>query len=400
MKSIRTCSLSHFLTFSLSHLLILIFLPSLTTAIEISGYYENTLMPEYSERSDERLLDASKLRLDFSTGILEGELEFKGNVNFIAYHTGIEIDFAPYLPQAVADTISSWNDVPLVIPLEKNRIFLDNAYLTWRSGGLRLRLGRQQLSWGPGYSFNPTDLFHTKNMLDPTYEKEGVTAIRLDYRWGIGGQLTGIVIPDGKPNEMGYALRTATHISSIGYDIGLTLHQVTDSTSLYPVSIQARHQLRRAVGLDFSGGLFGLGVWFEGNYNFMNCEDDFIRAVAGCDYTLENGLYMIFEGLYNERAEDKTPYPALDWLESIVYGEPVSRYRFLAGVKKDITDLVSGSLYWFGGTDGSMVINPRLDVSIAQNADLALFGAVTSGSEDGQFPSGNYVLTARISVYF
>jgi len=377
--------------------LLMYILPALS--LDLTGYYENTLAPEYSDRAEDRLLDASKLRLDFSSGSADSGIEFKGNVNFIAYHTDVEIDVSPYLPEAIADSLQARN-ISAQIRLERSRIFLDNAYLSWRFWGLRLRAGRQQLTWGPAYSFNPTDLFHRKQMLDPAHEKEGVTALRIDYRWGVGGQLAAIMIPGGMLAESGYALRLAEHIPSIGYDVALTLHQVEDSTSLDPESLKPCHQRRRAVGLDFSGGLFGLGFWFEGNYNMMETEDDFVRFVTGLDYTLENGLYMIFEGLYNGRAETGSPYPVRDWLENIYFSEPVSRYRFMAGLRKDLTELTSGSLYYFGGTDGSFVLNPRLDASIAQNADLTLFGAATFGNKDGQFPPGNCALTARVTVFF
>lgn len=380
-------------------IILIIVLPCCVGALDISGYYENTLVPEYSDDLKENILDVSKLRLDFSSGGGSDELQFRANVNFIELHSGAEYDLAPYLPASVADTLSAW-DIPVEITLTQSRIFLDNAFLTWKIGDISVRLGRQQLSWGPAYSFNPTDLFHKKELLDPTYEKEGVTALRIDYRWGIGGQLAGIMVPGSKLGRSGYAVRLATHIHSIGYDMALTAHQVYDSTSLDYATKEPLRQRRRALGLDFSGCLFGPGFWMEGNYNRMDVEEDFVRAVAGLDYTLKNGTYMIFEALYNGRAELDTPYPALDWLEYIYFSEPVSRYRLMAGLRKDLTDLVSGSLYWFGGTDGSMAINPRIDASIAQNADLVLFGALTLGDEEGQFPPGSYAVTARITVYF
>lgn len=374
-------------------------IPCMSNALNLAGYYENTLLAEYNKKIDEHLLDVSKFRLDFRTGASDNELEFKGNVNFVAYHNDVTFDFTPYLPKAVRDSLVE-RDISATVTVDKLRIYLDNAYLTWRFGGFRLRIGRQQLRWGPAYSFNPTDLFHRKDMLDPTYEKEGVTALRLSYRWGIGGEFTGIMVPGDKFHSSGYAIRLATHVSAIGYDVGLTGHMVSDSTSLDPGSLEIRKQRRRALGLDFSGGLLGLGFWFEGNYNVMEIEQDFIRAVVGVDYTLENGLYMIFEGLYDERARTNTPYTVADWLESLYFAEPVTRYRFLAGVRKGVTGLIDGGIYWFGGMDGSMVVNPRFDLSVAQNADLSVFGAVTFGRENGQFPPGNYALTARITVYF
>ena len=180
-----------------SHFFSIIIIASISApaqAIDLSGYYENTLMPEYSDRAEDHLLDASKLRLDFSTGGGDDNLEFRGNVNFIAYHSDIILDVTPYLPESIADSLHE-REIPAEIRLDRSRIFLDNAYLTWRIGQLRLRAGRQQLSWGPAYSFNPTDLFHKKDLFDPTYEKEGVTALRLDYRWGVGGQVALVTVP-------------------------------------------------------------------------------------------------------------------------------------------------------------------------------------------------------------
>jgi len=72
----------------------------------------------------------------------------------------------------------------------------------------------------------------------------------------------------------------------------------------------------------------------------------------------------------------------------------------LSGLRQDISELTSGSMYLFASPDGSLMVNPRLDISIAQNADLVVFGGVTVGNESGSFPSGLYSLIARATVYF
>ncbi|MDP8205148.1 MAG: hypothetical protein P9L92_00655 [Candidatus Electryonea clarkiae] len=377
--------------------------------LEISGYYENTLQGDYTDDNSEAILDASKLRLDFSSGGGKNELQFKGNINFIANHGPVSRDISPFLPATVTDSLDSMG-LPVMISFPGERIFLDNAYLTWRHGSSRIRVGRQQLSWGTGYIFNPTDLFHSKNILDPTYEKEGVTAIRGDYYWGVGGQLSLITTTDDSFEDAGYALRAGTHLSSIGYDIAVTLHQITDSTAIEIASMetdsgtidypQVLHQQRRAIGFEASGEFFGPGVWFEGNYNKMETEDDFIRAVAGIDYTLDNGTYLMLEGLYNGRGKWEDPYPVTGWLENIMFGEPISQLMLFSGIRHDLTDLLMGSLYVIGGSDGAVVLNPRLDYSLAQNADLIVFGGVTFGKEESQFPPGLYSLIARATVYF
>ncbi len=381
-------------------LVILFFDATGAQAIELSGYYENTFLPESDDAGNSKLLDASKLRLDFNYYPEEGELGFTGNVNYYAYHTGVTYDVSQYLPQAVTDTLNEW-DVPAVITFDQNRMLLDNAYLTWDKRPFRLRLGRQQLSWGTGYSFNPTDLFHKKDMTDPTYEKEGVTAIRADVAWGVGNRITGVMIPDLDFERAGYCLRVATHVEQIGYDIALTFHQISDSTSLHRESLLPIAQRRRAAGFDLSGTFLGLGVWAEGNYNRMAAEDDFSRVVGGFDYTLKNGLYVMAEAFYDGRSSSaEAPYDALDWLEYLQFGEPVAQWRFMAGAKQSLSDLIEGSLYVFAGLDESYLINPRLDISAAQNADVAVFGVASFGRENGQFPPGNFGLTVRTTVYF
>lgn len=366
----------------------------------LSGYYENTLQLDYDrDVATETLIDYSKLRLDISAGGGENEFEFRGNINFIHYHTEAAYDIESYLPDPVVEQLRLAG-VSTQIPFETNRIYLDNAWLTWDAGRLRLRLGTQQLSWGPGYSLNPTDLFHRKNLVDPTYEKEGVAALRLDYRWGFGGQGSLIMAPGSTFQASGYALRAATHMSRIGYDVALTGHHVTDSTSVDLATMRPLEQRREALGLELSGPLLGLGFWVEGNYNWMEREDDFLRAVSGVDYTFGSGLYVMVEGLVNMRAEWEPPYPIQDWLSSVFYGEPVGRGWVLGGVTKDLTALSTGSIYLFAAYDGSVMVNPRLSWSVAQNAEAELFGAVTAGRGEGSFPPGLYSAYTRLTVYF
>jgi hypothetical protein len=363
-----------------------------------SGYYEHTLNVDHSKATGEQLLDASKVRLDFRTEAGAG-ISFDGNFNLIVYHGVVARDISPFLPPSVVQEFIS-SGIPLTFRIDRERYFLDNAFLTWEKDALRFRAGKQQLAWGPGYSFNPTDLFHRKNILDPTYEKEGVTALRLDCRWGIGGNLSAILAPGDDLEKSGYALRLATFVAPIGYDVALTAHQVTDSTSVDPATLRPIRQRRRALGVEFTGSLLGLGIWLEGNHNWMEREDDFSRVVAGFDYTLGDGTYLVLEGLYNGRAEWQDPYPAHDWLGYLSYGEPVAGAWLLAGLSRSLTDLVSGSLYLFGCPDGSAVVNPRIEASIAQNADLIVFGGITAGNKEGAFPSGLASVVARITVWF
>lgn len=376
-------------------------LPSFSAQAQpkLSGYYENTLQATYHEETNETLLDASKLRVDIAAGGKENELEFRGNVNLLQYHGPVTRDLAPFLPSAVLNQMRTLG-LSTSYTEDRNRIWLDNAYLSWSGNSIRFRAGKQQLSWGAGYSYNPTDLFHRKQLVDPSYEKEGVTALRLDYRWGVAGQATLIAAPDDKLQDTGLAILLGTHIEPIGYDIAITLHQVTDSSRVLLPLMRRFEQRRQAAGVITTGSLLGLGVWVEGNWNWMEFEDDFARVVAGVDYTLTNGLYMIAEGFYNGRGSEGPPYPVSDWVDYLQGGEPIGAGWFMAGVREDLTMLTSAALYGFISEDGSIMLNPRIQASIAQNADALIFASITTGPDDAAFPPGLYSLVGRITVYF
>jgi hypothetical protein len=391
MKQLATLSAIGLLTLQLAR-------PATAQQLDVSGYYENMLQLDYVANSKLQALDASKFRLDGAL-LIGRVLEVRGNVNFIFSLGQLRRSIAPYLPPSVADALQAAG-IPDTVEVDRARLFVDNLFVTWVPGSLRIRAGKQQLSWGRGYSYNPTDLFHRKTLVDPTYEKEGVTALRADYRWGIGGQISLIGAPKSDLSHSGYALRAGTHVSQIGYDVAVTAHQVSDSTALDPATLAPVTQQRRALGLDFVGALFGLGVWFEGNYNWMEFEADFVRFVMGTDYTFNDGTYVMLEALYNGRSPRKPPYPIDDWLANLLYGEPVGRGWILAGMRRDISDFWSANLYVFLSPDGSALINPRLDASLAQNVDLVLFGGITLGDDEGSFPSDLVSAVGRLTVYF
>jgi len=56
-----------------------------------------------------------------------------------------------------------------------------------------LRIGKQQLPWGAGYSWNPTDIFNAKDPLDSTYERVGLNAFQLQVPFGTEGMVTVLI---------------------------------------------------------------------------------------------------------------------------------------------------------------------------------------------------------------
>lgn len=378
-------------------LLLILLAPAAAGALELGGTFEQTLNAYYDEDIHERLLHVSRLRLDFEAGGGAEELSFHGNINLIRREGQLAFEAAWVLPDAAAEAWSqSW--LPASLAYEAEEIHLDNAYLSWRGEHWRLRAGRQQLSWGPGYSYNPTDLFHRKDMLDPSYEKEGVLALRWDRWWGVGGQATLIFKPADEIEETGLALRLAGH--GAGFDAALSVHRVRDETSLDPATLLPRIQTRGALGLELSGEVLGWGLWLEGNANFMESEPDFLRAVVGLDHTFAGGTWLVLEGLFDGRGESEAPYPTDEWANWLLSGEPVGAGWLMAGLRLEPAPLATLGLYAFASPDGSVMLNPRLDLSIAQNADLTIFASTGLGEKEGAFPPELFALTGRLTVFF
>lgn len=62
---------------------------------------------------------------------------------------------------------------------------IDRAFVSYRSGGFRVDLGRQRINWGRHTVWNPNDLFNAYNFFDFDYaERPGTDALRV--RWLVG----------------------------------------------------------------------------------------------------------------------------------------------------------------------------------------------------------------------
>ncbi len=160
---------------------------------------------------------------------------------------------------------------------------------------------------------------------------------------------------------------------------------------------------RRVVGGDFSGQLFGLGVWGEGTYNIMEDSKNIGQYLFGTDYTFQSGFYLVGEYYRNELGKtDKSQYDLNDWVRLLsADGENLGRDYLFLGERHSITELWNWSNYMiFNLNDKSGVVFPWFDYSLNDNTELMFVGYIPFGrkaSEFGEFGIGGF---ARVRVYF
>ena len=148
---------------------------SFSQNVEIFGYFEPQLMGA-KIGSDFYQLNSNKLRIDLQLKA-SGTVSFGANFDYITYHGKTKWDILEFLPKSVTAEAPTMN--PYSMPYE-NKHFLDNAFVKLSFKYTDFTIGKQQLSMGTGYAWNPTDVFNKKDVIDPTYEQPGHNAFRID----------------------------------------------------------------------------------------------------------------------------------------------------------------------------------------------------------------------------
>lgn len=377
---------------------------ALGQGLRLSGYYENQFFPQ--EIAGKLIFqDYNKIRIDLSSDISKN-LSFNGNYNYRTFHGKTQFNALDFIPQVVVDRFSaetgiSINALRSYLSVEQNdENFLDNAFVTIYSKHFTLRIGKQQLPWGTGYTWNPTDIFNDKNTLDPMYEKVGVNAFKIEIPFGASSYLSGILSVDENWSRSTKAFKAKTHLS--GFDLSITFAEKSQQVS--PISLNGDFtEKRRMLGADASGELLGLGVWGEAAHNFMDDTHNYSQYLFGADYTFEGGLYIISEYYHNELGKrDKNNYALADWVRLLsADAENLGQDYLFGGQMYPIAELWTWSNYaLISLNDWSGIIFPWFEYSLNDNTELIFVGYVPFGStasEFGEFGKGGF---ARIRVYF
>lgn len=378
--------------------------------LRISGYFENQLLAQQL-KSRLVLTDYNLLRLNLSATI-DDRISFFGNINFRTFHGHTQQNILDFLPNRVVCQYMKALDQPyediakgFQNPLNDDFLF-DNAFVSLYLDKVNVRIGKQQLPWGTGYIWNPTNIFHTRNMLDPTYELTGVNAVKVEYLLSNEATLTGVMSVSDQLNNSNYAIKIKHHIQ--GFDVSLShvyfQYTTTDFYTFSTVS-EPKHQ----IGGDFSGSIGPFGVYGEGAYRLdgsksNQTEANFLNALVGLNYFFANGLYMFGEYYFNENGKsDHREYNLNDWMGYLgPYAEGLGRHYLFYGATAPLGTYWNASTFLLWNmTDGSYMIYPRLEYSLGNNAELIsqLF-LPRGGSNSTEFGAGGAGGMLRIRIYF
>jgi hypothetical protein len=375
------------------YLIIFLFPIIAFTQVDIFGYYE-------AEYDHIQLADKSynfgynKLRLDLESRPGEN-VKIGANINFLLFNGKTEFNIFDFLPmdsgEINGETISSLSE-PLL-----DEMYLDNIYLRTSLQLFDFTIGKQPISLGTGYAWNPLDIFNQKDLIDPTYEQAGINALRMEIPIMNWGTLDIIIEPDSTWDMSSKLIQLKSSLSSFDFSLngGNQYHLIPSRESSY-----AYDDVFFGGG-SFVGEFWEFGLWGETLWS-LDADNNFGEVVFGMDHTFNNGFYLMAEYFHNSLGAEKNKVTFDHYLYNFS-GETHSlmqNYFFAMGMY-NLTDYISGSLFIYGNLDDqSFILAPQLNWDAFEDVTLGALVSQSFGENDSEFGIQDLALRFRLRTYF
>ena len=374
-----------------------------TNTLSFFGYYEG-------EFDQVRVSDATynygynKLRLDLE-GNPDENVTIAANLNILKYDNNTTLNLLDFLPESIWKPIFQPEELPEEnwvdeFPLAfSDTLYLDNIYLRANFKKFDITIGKQQISLGTGYTWNPIDIFNFKQLLDPTYEQTGINAVRLEVPFGSRSGMDMIYSPNIDWKNSAKMLQFKTGIGSFDL-IGSLAQYNWIRTDFIMGEIENERNL---IGGALVGEIAGIGLWAEGAWNQLEGDENFSEFVIGSDYTFENGLYILMEYLYNQNGV--SDFKKIDFNRFLQYfnGEihSLMQQYIFNYINYPLSDLVQlGFLNYANLNDNSIAINPQIIWDAFQDVSVSFMGNYFIGETDTEFGLQDWGWRIRIRGYF
>jgi len=373
--------------------------------VEVFGYFESQMMGVFI-KSEFKQLYTNKLRVDLKSFLSE-KITFAANFDYITYHGKTQWNVLDFLSEKITSSIPERMKDLYVLPFN-NRQFLDNAYIKIAFKYFDLTAGKQQISLGTGYAWNPTDVFNIKDLLDPTYEQPGHNAVRLDIPLSNRSTLTALYSPEEDWKSSARMVRIKGNLGR--FDLSLVaiekIWRFHDYTQFDPAGMYFLEQpeKRQLLGGSTAGELFGLGVWAEYAYNWMETTENFYELLVGTDYTFDFQTYVMAEFYRNTLGKyDHQEYSINDWMRLMAMEQKaITRDQIFLFIQHPVTDFIQlGMSNIYSISDNSLALVPTLSYSFSENVEIFVYLNLNLGKEGTVFAEsmGNGGMV-RVRVYF
>lgn len=287
---------------------------------------------------------------------------------------------------------------------------LDRFFATLSFNFADIYIGRQVISWGSSYIFNPTDIISPFNFNEiDKEEKTGVDALRIRIPLGAMDEL-----------DIGYVFGDENGIKNSAFFIRGKFNLFKSDFSILILGFRQNLLL----GFDMSGSLGGAGLRLETAYILdkvmdkdlpVELKNNYFRLSLGLDYNFNDRFYGYFEYHFNSPGSlDPNNYLSLStgnaYSEGSVY--LLGKHYISAGLTYQLHPLVPLSAFAiYNMSDKSIIISPSLEYNISENIYLSFGTFISAGkgiqvtntdslnlrSEFGSYP--NLIFTS-FRIYF
>ena len=258
--------------------------------------------------------------------------------------------------------------------IEADNVFYEHrlyrASLSYESERFDLEIGRQQIPWGVGHFFTPTDLL---NPFSPTQieldERDGVDAVNLTIKNIRGLKTQFVYTPPGKQlHPQRYLARISRDVKN--YEVGI---------------IGGRTKRDHVFGLDIQGNLRESAIRGEFLYQEAELEKDFIKFTVNADYNFPKNVYGLVEYHFNSQGRrDPDDYQ----IDRLIRGDIYELGRqYLAGMLGyDLTDLIRFEYRVISNLhDGSFFMRPELQYEFMTNVLITIGAQLFLGSNQDEY---------------
>jgi len=358
------------------------------------GSYENVLNVQYLD--DWSILDINNLALSVHGNL--GQYSFlHADAEASLPFGAVQVNVLDFIPDSLAGLIPDSLRGAYAYQMEPS-FRISNAYMSISWDRLTLRVGKQPLTWGTGYVWNPTEIISPKLAYDPSYRRDGENALKVAFSWRYGGGVEAIGLLKGSPDSAVVIGRLKENV--LGFDISATGGWLWDSTITPGVT-----QQRTLLGGQFAGEIGNIGLWAEGGYNLY--EEDSLsypEFVAGADHTFTFRTHVMAEYLYYGRGfESAEDYTFDAWFERASgVRKAMGRHLVYLGADQTVVSFHSVGLgAMVNPVDASGIIIPRLMLSLGDNLDASVFGFISFGDEQSEHGSAKIAGgILRLTGYF